>query len=1120
MRRVVLPVALLLAVSCSRDLDLPSPNRLTADPLFPTVAPRQAVAIAGKGGAGGYAYDFAEGGRLSGAGVTIDRATGAYRAGADGSAQDVVVVQDGAGSAVEVRVTVTARLMVTPAEAYLSPGATLKAVVSGGWAPYTVTFVPDTGSTGELLGDTYTAGGEGDVVDRVRITDLTGDPAAVATLVVHVGPRVRLYPPAASVAPREALPLVGLGGAPPYTFTIRQMQSGTAEDPASVSPDGTYVAGTNLGGAACTDVVRVTDSLGQHAETTIQVGAPLALSIPVTTVEPGVPVALVATGGKPPYTFELDRRGNRSAGAVDSASGVYTPGPNYGARDLLVVRDVTGTVARLPSPPVVGARRVAARPRVYRCVVADVNGDARDDALLLRWDPNGSSVLLDVTVLTEPWGREPSTETYWLPETLGDPRAFAADLDGDGHDELWLVSGTTARPLVPDLSGRLSLGAARTLPSAAQKAAVAIAGGLRFYTTETCVAAGPRNGIRTFDWMVGAEPGAATCVGLPWTAGQPVRAIAAGDANGDGNPDVVWTEPIDGGPNARRLLVAFGDAAGTFPGAPHASMLFPDPGGGTIWAYREFYTDPDGALQVFPGGAGVRVGDVGHGGLAALALWEVGTASVQVVDPFRAASGWGNATGFRVSGGTIVAWDYTKDTVAGYAWDPTGTPSFAARDVLPVPTPLQEGPGSVCLADLDGDGTPDLVAPAAASGLVSIYRGDGGGAHGTRARFEGPLTARTVALAGDVDGDGAGDVVVGNEEPALSVLWGGDRQLARAAETQLALAPRALAAGDFLGAGGRSVLVLDEGGDLTARPVSAEGAIGAATAFTLPYGLNLTSWTLDAPIVPLRFDNDAGLGFWSVHGGTNTGINYYYPTLFVRTGATGFRATMAYPCPPESTYQCAVTPVGRADAGGVVRTKDVVELCTPDHRRIVLWRARIASRSSFAFPGCNNTQPECAWDTVDVASVDGSGTAVEAGVVRAGQLADGAAVLVGNTGSAGTSATAWAVVVRSPATDGAALVTAWVPLGPVTGTVESASVGALNGDGAPDVVLSAGGKVSVFLGSTADATGSYTPLEAVPAAGRVVGIVPLAAGETGQDVLMLAGDDLVPLWNDGAGNLR
>jgi hypothetical protein len=1119
MRRLVPALAVAaVAASCSRDLNLPTPNRLTLEPGFTTVAPRQRYALTALGGAGGYTYAFAQGGRLSGADATVDAVTGAYQAGSEGSAQDVVVVTDRTGSTAEARVTVTQRLVATPAEAYLSPGGALKMVVSGGEAPYAPALVRGAGSTGSLAGDTYTAGAEGDVVDRVRITDLTGDVAAVTTVVIHVGPRVRLYPPSASVAPREALAFVALGGDPSYVFTFAQIQSGAGAGAPTISPDGTYVAGTNPGGTPCTDVVRVIDALGQQADTPVLVGAPLALSLPVSTVDPGVPVQLVATGGKPPYTFSLLANGNRSAGRVDPASGIYTPGPNYGARDLLRVNDVTGTVAALASPPVVGARRVTARPRSWRCVVADVNGDGREDAVVLRWDPYDSSNVLDVAVLSEPWGLEPSTVTYWLPSALGNPRALAADLDGDGHDEIWLIAGTSAQPLVPDLSGQLTLGTARTLPSAFQASAAPIPGGLRFYTKETCTAVGPRNGIRVFDWMVGGAPGAASCVGLPWTTGRSIAQIAAGDVNGDGYPDVAWTEPVDSTASARRLLVAYGNAAGTFGVAPDASVPFPDPAGSSDWVSTELWMDPEGGLQVFPGGVGVYVGDAAHGNARAVALWHPGSSAAQVVDPFRAGSGWGSTTGFRVAGGMVVLWDDTKTTVAGFTWDPTGTPSFAARDVLPVPTPLQEGPGSICLADLDGDGTRDLVASSAASGTLSIYRGDGGGIYGQRARFEGPLSARTVALAGDVDGDGVADLVVGSEVPTLLVLWGGDHQLARAKETGLGLAPRALADGEWITSGARSVLVLDEGGNLRVHPISASGAIGAGTAFTLPSGLNLTSWTLDDALVPVRFDGDAGPGFWSVMGGTGAGINYYYPSFFVRDGPASFRMTAAYP-PASGTYRCAVSAVGRGDGGGVVRTKDVVELCTSDHVRIDLWRAALSSRGPFTFAPCAYDDPVCSWGSA-VTTQAGTGTAIAAGVTTAGRLADGAAVLVGNTGSAGTTAAAWALVVRSPTTDGAALTTTWVSLGAVAGTVESAAVGALDGDGYPDLALTAGGEVYVFRGSAADGTGSYTVTPAVPAAGRIVGIVPLAAGETAGDVLMISGDNLVTLVNDGAGNLR
>ena len=75
--------------------------------------------------------------------------------------------------------------------------------------------------------------------------------------------------------------------------------------------------------------------------------------------------------------------------------------------------------------------------------------------------------------------------------------------------------------------------------------------------------------------------------------------------------------------------------------------------------------------------------------------------------------------------------------------------------------PAGDYPRSVAVADLNGDGAPDLVTANAGSDDVSVLLGSGVGTFEPQQRFaagNGPLS---VAVA-DLDGDGAPDLVTAN----------------------------------------------------------------------------------------------------------------------------------------------------------------------------------------------------------------------------------------------------------------------------------------------------------------------------------------------------------------------
>ena len=80
-----------------------------------------------------------------------------------------------------------------------------------------------------------------------------------------------------------------------------------------------------------------------------------------------------------------------------------------------------------------------------------------------------------------------------------------------------------------------------------------------------------------------------------------------------------------------------------------------------------------------------------------------------------------------------------------------------------------DGPVSVAIGDLDGDGAPDLAVANLHSGDVSLLLGHGDGSFRSAMDYGIPSGPRSVAI-GDLDGDGTPDLAVANMSGAVSVL--------------------------------------------------------------------------------------------------------------------------------------------------------------------------------------------------------------------------------------------------------------------------------------------------------------------------------------------------------------
>lgn len=927
--RAVVLFALAALAGCSRDLAVPprpSIEPLGTIPSFQAVAPRQGIHFAAAGGVGPYAFDFAQGGRLSGADASID-ASGVYTAGSAGSAQDVVEVTDARGTKATATVSVGQRIAITPAFTGTVPGGRILFQATGGTGAYA--FVAGTsGSGGDVTpSGTYTAGSAGDTIDTVMVRD-EPDLGTYAKAEIHVGAALQLYrSDTRPVAPGEPVTFLAFNGQPPYTFAL----AGTpGSGNATINPaSGLYVAGDRGADpdpyAVTSDVVTVTDSatVRQTATLVVPVGARLRLVLDSTEVFPGQRAQLVASGGKPPYAFGFAARvpagapgpladpqrrsggngGNRSRGTVSALTGEYVPGFSPGAVDWFQVTDATGAPAAILAGPRVGSLPLAVGAGVRGCTTGDLNGDGSEDFLLTMsgdgTDRFVTGMLLDTAA---PW-----LQSYFL-DSGGAP-AFTADFGGSGRRSVAFVGGDSRCDsgswcpgldfwaLTPDLVGYLS----RTqLSGGGPQQSVTVyndplyqnAAGTAYHTETTNWSI--RRGAGRYDaasrtwqfWGPGWDgdtvqttlapsPGPYVCsdptfqydvdawlVRMDWKAGaaQPARpvcvkakgfcptcsgashhgpvAMAAGDFDGDGLPDLAWILDTDGnrvadGAQGARLYVAMGLPGGGFgapaSGWPDGTSQFQIADGGTFQPRFQVVRPPSGLDAVL-----VRLVDPSSRRGTLFLVRDPSDWSAKLdasVDGFVAGGPAASAMTTAVAGQSFYAWSGDDGTVIGFALRSLGlgftAPSTAA--ILPFSV------NSVCLPDVNADGVPDLLAASDLGATAHLVLGDGSSAGASSGTFGQLVHQRGLAfpvVTGDFDGDGFLDAVVANGSGAgITVMWGGGGQLAWGTQLSSAAISAAVAA-DYTGEGRPSVLFQEKSGRFGKLRSRGDGTFDPAVALS------------------------------------------------------------------------------------------------------------------------------------------------------------------------------------------------------------------------------------------------------------------------------------------------
>ena len=679
---------------------------------------------------------------------------------------------------------------------------------------------------------------------------------------------------------------------------------------------------------------------------------------------------------------------------------------NDDAETFSVLLNTTAAGASMPS---FAAQQVFAGGRgPMSPTMADLNGDGKPDLILanLQFDERAVSVFLNTTETGS------ATASFAAREVVGEGEApfllTAADLNGDGRSDL--IYSHLDRDFVSVQLNTTEPGAATPSFAAAQD----------FATEENAnsVKATDVNGDGRRDLVVSTGVGESISVLLNTTAagaaipsftphrsfpvGINPRGVATGDLNGDGRPDLV----------AANL------------GTPGVSVLLNTTATGAMTPSFA----PESTITILPTALNqaVTVADLNGDGKPEL-----------IVTPMN---------------GLVSV--LLNTTAPGAT-----TPSFSVLPRLAtglVPAPIGGWAGTA-VADLNGDGRPDLIVPnrvADEAAVIFLNTTVPGAATPSFAAAQDFTTgdAPSAIASADVNGDGRADLLVANEgDDQASVLLNttvpgaATPSFAAAQDFATGDAPSAIASADVNGDGRADLLVANEGDDQasvllnTTVPGAATPSFAAAQDFT----------TGDAPSAIASADvNGDGRADLLV---ANEGDDQV--SVLLNTTVPG-AATPSFAAAQDFATGDAPSAIASADVNGDGRA-DLLVANEGDDQASVLLNTTVPGAATPSFAAAQDFTTGDAPSAIASADVNGDG---RADLLVANEGDDQASVLL-NTTVPGAATPSFAAAQNF-----------------TTGDAPSAIASAdVNGDGRADLLVANEGddQVSVLLNTTVP--GAATP---------------------------------------------
>ncbi|MFO0735801.1 MAG: hypothetical protein U0270_07975 [Labilithrix sp.] len=302
-------------------------SELILNPMVISIAPKGTIQFNASGGTPPYQFALV----TNASNGTVAATTGQYHAGPRGSVTDRVRVTDSGGQSKTATINVTEAITITPPSATLAQNQHQHFTATGGkGAPYT--WSADKGTI-TAAGD-YTAPLE-NTVAKVTATDGNGN---TATATIAVGSAIAISQDSEETFPKGTVQFTALGGAGGYHYAV------ITNPPVggSINGDtGLFTAGTT---GDVTETIDVKDTAERHASATVRVGPSLTITPSGGTPEGNTQIQFSAAGGSGQgYSFTLET--SQSGASINSATGLYTAGPNAG-QDVVKLVDSVGNEAR------------------------------------------------------------------------------------------------------------------------------------------------------------------------------------------------------------------------------------------------------------------------------------------------------------------------------------------------------------------------------------------------------------------------------------------------------------------------------------------------------------------------------------------------------------------------------------------------------------------------------------------------------------------------------------------------------------------------------------------------------------------------------------------------------
>jgi FG-GAP-like repeat len=420
--------------------------------------------------------------------------------------------------------------------------------------------------------------------------------------------------------------------------------------------------------------------------------------------------------------------------------------------------------------------------------VADLNGDGRPD--LIAADKNESSTGDLSVFLNQGGGTFAPAVNYVVGPTNSNATVSVAagDFNGDGHQDVVATTGVTFAILLGDGTGILGTPTTYSIPSSGQPINLAK------------VTDADLNGDSRPDLILNFDPNDTKMVDILLNDGNATFAApvsytggffnvvgtTVADVNNDGYPDLILTDGFSQG------AVLLNQQNGTF-GSP---MVFAD------------NTRP----------AKVVAADLnGDGNVDLIILGSITPITTIFYGNGTGAFGSATPANFAGSLNVIASADLDGDghidlAVAGSGISTSGIVSVLSNfgdGTFPSISSYGLGPGAAAytVADMNGDGLPDLLAVAGtAANSVSVALNEGNGTFGTPTTYPAGNLPEGVAAA-DVNGDGKPDIIVADEVgDTVSVLLNLGNGAFASAVTYRSISPIAIMAIDINGDGKPDIL--------------------------------------------------------------------------------------------------------------------------------------------------------------------------------------------------------------------------------------------------------------------------------------------------------------------------